>query len=124
MTTSVVRAIKTSQQEAAATDLDSWGARPGAVGEAATSGMSLLARQDLPQVGTTGIWDCTPGRWTVAARPVTEVSFIVAGRGRVTDSDGEVHEISVGDVLVLPAGWSGQWEIVERLRKIYVLAPE
>lgn len=124
MPTAVVRAIKASQSEVATAPLQPWGQRPGATGEANTSGRSLLAHEDLPGVGLAGIWDCTPGSWTVVGRPLTEVSCIVSGRGRVTDADGEALDIGPGDVLVLPPGWSGEWEVFERLRKVYALAPQ
>ena len=120
MSTTIVRAIKAGQTEVVSGPLDSWGQRPGARGEAATRGRKLLDQEGQPAVG---IWDCTPGSWTVTDRQDTEVSTILAGRGRITDSDGEQQEIGPGDVLVLPLGWSGRWEILEPLRKVYVVVP-
>ena len=123
MTSTVVRAIKTANEEVIRGPLESWGRRPEATGDAQTSGRTFLPHEDLPVVGSTGIWESTAGRWTVAARPITEVAFIVAGRGRVTDADGGGHDLAAGDVLVLPAGWTGEWEIHEDLRKVYALIP-
>lgn len=124
MTTTVIRAIMSTLQDAETTPLDSWGRRPDARGDAQTSGKSLLAHDAVPVVGLTGIWESTPGSWHVDARPLTEVAVILSGRGRLTDTDGYVHDLGAGDVLVLPAGWSGEWTILDVMRKLYVVAPE
>jgi uncharacterized cupin superfamily protein len=68
------------------------------------------------------VWEGTPGSWTVENRPDTETSLVLSGRARITDDDGVMREIGPGDMLILPCGWSGRWEIVETLRKCYVVA--
>ncbi len=67
-----------------------------------------------------GVWECTPGGWAIHERPDTEVVHILEGRVRMTDSDGSTREIGPGDVMVLPKGWSGRWDILEFTRKLYV----
>lgn len=69
-----------------------------------------------------GLWECTPGGWSISERPDTEVVHILSGRVRMTDLDGAVTEIGAGDVMVLPKGWSGRWDILETTRKLYVIA--
>jgi uncharacterized cupin superfamily protein len=40
----------------------------------------------------------------------------------VTNHDGSgARKIKAGDLLVLPIGWRGEWEIHEQMRKTYVL---
>ena len=39
-----------------------------------------------------------------------------------TDAGGTAVELTAGDVLVLPKGWSGRWDILEPVRKLYVIA--
>jgi uncharacterized protein len=69
-----------------------------------------------------GIWECTPGGWHIEDRPDTEVVHILAGRVRMTDdTDGSTREIGPGEVMVLPKGWSGRWDILETTRKLYVV---
>ncbi len=68
-----------------------------------------------------GTWGCTPGGWQIENRPDTEVVHIVSGRARITDHDGESYEVGPGDVFVLPAGWSGRWDVLEDLEKLYVI---
>lgn len=75
-----------------------------------------------PLSGTvTGIWSCTPGSWYVEPRTNTEVAHILAGRARITDAGGHEQHVGAGDVLVLPVGWAGRWEIIEEARKLYVI---
>lgn len=70
----------------------------------------------------TGIWECTPGGWHIENRPDTEVVHILSGRVRMSDdSDGSTREIVEGDVMVLPRGWSGRWDVLETTRKLYVV---
>jgi uncharacterized cupin superfamily protein len=48
------------------------------------------------------------------------VCYIVSGRVRVTDNgSGNVYEVKAGDVVVQPKGWTGRWEVLETVRKVY-----
>lgn len=67
-----------------------------------------------------GIWECTPGGWSIERRTNTEVVRILAGRARITDADGAIRELVPGSQVVLPRGWSGRWDITETVRKLYV----
>lgn len=67
-----------------------------------------------------GIWQCTPGGWAIVDRPDTETIHVLEGRARITDADGTVHDLGEGDAIVLPRGWSGRWDIIETVRKLYV----
>jgi len=66
-----------------------------------------------------GSWGCTQGAFAGSAnRPTTEIFLVVEGVGDVIDLDGTVHSWRAGDVVVLPKGWSGQWDVREPIRKI------
>jgi uncharacterized cupin superfamily protein len=95
------------------------GQRPGA-----DSGDPQIAvRTVAPEaVGNLGIWECQPGGWPVINRPDTEFTYIISGRARLTDdSTGEVTEITGGDLVILPPGWTGRWDVLETVRKIYAI---
>jgi len=97
--------------------LSSAGQRPGA-----DSGDPQL--HTLPvDTGTTakiGIWECAPGGWPVVDRPDTETCYIISGRATLTDEEsGKTVEISAGDLVILPPGWTGRWDVTETLRKAY-----
>lgn len=67
-----------------------------------------------------GIWACTEGGWTIIDRADTETIHLLAGRATITDADGTTHRLEPGATIVLPRGWSGRWDIVEPVRKLYV----
>ena len=70
----------------------------------------------------TGVWECQPGGWPVVDRTDTEVCYILSGRAVLTDTKtGETTEIAGGSFLVLPKGWSGRWDVIEPVRKIYAI---
>lgn len=85
------------------------------------------ATRPLVSIGSTcstsvGSWWCSEGGWpSLALRPTTEVFFVFSGIGRVTDLDGMWHEFGPGDTVILPKGWSGRWDIIEPIHKVWVV---
>jgi len=75
---------------------------------------------EAPDDVRVGVWEAEPGGWPIVNRPDTETCHIVSGRATITDdATGEKQEISVGDVMVFPKGWSGRWDVTETIRKVY-----
>jgi uncharacterized cupin superfamily protein len=53
-------------------------------------------------------------------RPDTGTCYILSGRATVIDAaTGERYEVSAGDVIVQPRGWSGRWDVSETIGKVY-----
>lgn len=101
-------------------ELTPTGPRAGAdSGDPQTANTTIYASDD--GCITVGVWECTPGGWSITDRPDTETCSILAGRATITDADGTVHPLSAGTVITLPRGWSGRWDITETLRKAYVV---
>lgn len=67
----------------------------------------------------TGIWECTPGRFTADRTQNAEVCHLLTGRVTLHNSDGTSQEIRAGEMFALPLGWRGEWTIHEQTRKIY-----
>lgn len=67
-----------------------------------------------------GVSECEPGAWRVH---YTEEEYcrILAGRSLLTNSDGVVRKVVAGDEFVIPSGFEGIREVVERPRKAYVI---
>ena len=101
--------------------LESTGPRAGADhGEPMTGLAEMYSATD----SSAGLWECTPGGWHIESRPNTEFVHILSGRVRMTDdADGSEREIGPGDLMVLPKGWSGRWEVLEPTKKFYVIVP-
>ena len=88
----------------------------------ADSGSPMTGTRTLLDAGPLqcGIWECSPGGWSITNRPNTEVVHILRGAARITDADGTVHLLRPGTVHVFPLGWSGRWDIDETIRKVFV----
>jgi uncharacterized protein len=103
----------------AADRLEPTGRRAGA-----DSGDAQTATRVLHAAGAheVGVWECTPGGWEVVEREDTETVLVLSGRARLTERGRPPVEIGPGDLVVLPRGWSGRWEILATLRKVFVVA--
>ncbi|MBI2380685.1 MAG: cupin domain-containing protein [Gammaproteobacteria bacterium] len=70
-----------------------------------------------------GVWECEPGAWKVFYdQNEDEFCYIVQGRFRLHDSQGQYKEFKAGDAFVIPGGFEGVWETLETVRKLYVIA--
>ncbi|KAF1067965.1 MAG: hypothetical protein GAK45_01518 [Pseudomonas citronellolis] len=67
-----------------------------------------------------GIWEGEPGQWQVN---YTEHEYceILQGVSVIRDADGGARTVRAGDRFVIPAGFSGTWEVLESCRKVYVI---
>ena len=71
---------------------------------------------------STGFWECDPGMWRIAfAANKQEFFQVIQGRVRLHDADGRFQEIGPGDAAIIPPGFTGAFEVVEAVRKYYVL---
>ncbi len=101
-------------------DLVDWGAQPDMV-EGASRSTGRLLHKGPGNSPETGVWDCTPGRWRLTL-PRDEFCHFVRGRARYISDEGEVIDVAPGTCVVFPAGWSGEAEIFETIRNIYMLS--
>jgi|HubBroStandDraft_4_1064222.scaffolds.fasta_scaffold308403_2 uncharacterized cupin superfamily protein len=67
-----------------------------------------------------GIWHSERGRWTIL---YTEEEFcrMLEGVSVLTDQAGSQVTVRAGDEFVIPAGFSGTWEVLEPTRKRFVI---
>ncbi len=69
-----------------------------------------------------GIWECEVGRWRIQMDPTEhEYMVVLAGRCRLHATDGTFTEAGPGEALVIPAGFAGSFEVLETLRKHFVI---
>ena len=97
---------------------------PGGQRAGADQGDPQIAYHSLaPEAsGNLGVWECDPGGWPVVDRPDTEFTYILSGKALLTDENsGQVIEISSGDLVILPPDWTGRWDILEPVRKVYAI---
>ena len=75
---------------------------------------------DSSQQFFAGRWSSTRGTWRVRYTE-NELCVMMAGRVTLTGHDGTVNSFAAGDAFVIPAGFSGTWEVVEDCTKIYAI---
>ena len=103
--------------------LSDWGFRAGAEAEGTCKigGKIMSAANGVKS----GLWECTPGTFTVAERPNVESITILSGVVRLTDlGTGVATVLTAGDSAVLELGSSVKWEVLETVRKFFVIAPQ
>ncbi|MDP2245250.1 cupin domain-containing protein [Pseudomonas sp.] len=67
-----------------------------------------------------GIWEGAVGQWTVNYSE-HEYCEILEGVSVLRDAHGNAKTVRTGDRFVIPAGFSGTWEVLEACRKVYVI---
>lgn len=105
-------------------DLQSLPLNPGGLRAGADQGDPQIATQQLAREasGNLGVWECEPGGWPVINRADTEFTYILSGVALLTDkASGRVVEVTGGDLIILPPGWSGRWDVIKTVRKVYAI---
>jgi len=68
-----------------------------------------------------GVWECEPGRWRIAFPATRQEYFhVLSGRVRLHGPDGAT-DIGPGQGAVIPPGFEGEFEVLEAVRKQFVL---
>jgi uncharacterized protein len=68
----------------------------------------------------TGIWECTPGKVSCTYEE-WEFCHFIEGKAILTNENGKKWTVKKGDGFIIPAGFKGTWETVEKVRKHYVI---
>ncbi|MBM3521297.1 MAG: cupin domain-containing protein [Alphaproteobacteria bacterium] len=67
-----------------------------------------------------GIWESTPDKVPVDYSE-WEFCHFIAGKAVLTNDKGRKWTLKAGDAFIIPAGFKGTWETVEKVRKHYVI---
>ncbi|PKM28903.1 MAG: transcriptional regulator [Gammaproteobacteria bacterium HGW-Gammaproteobacteria-11] len=67
-----------------------------------------------------GVWEAEPGHWTISYSE-HEYCEILEGESILHDQQGGSRRLVTGDRFVIPAGFVGSWEVLQRTRKVYVI---
>lgn len=69
-----------------------------------------------------GVWACEVGSWRIEMGATEdEFFFVTQGRCRLVDEAGVGVEAGAGESLVIPAGFKGVFEVLEPMRKHYMI---
>ena len=75
---------------------------------------------DTSQQFFAGRWSATRGKWRVRYTE-NELCVMTAGKVIIESADGERMSFGAGDAFVVPAGFTGTWEVIEDCAKIYAI---
>ena len=67
-----------------------------------------------------GTWECEPGKLQLDL-DITEFCHLLKGHWILTSESGAITEIKAGDSWTFPKGWKGVAEVVETVRKVYLI---
>ncbi|HET7756537.1 MAG TPA: cupin domain-containing protein [Steroidobacteraceae bacterium] len=67
-----------------------------------------------------GRWAATRGKWRVRYTE-NELCVLTAGRVVLESAAGERSVFGPGDAFVVPAGFTGSWEVLEDCVKVYAI---
>ena len=67
-----------------------------------------------------GEWGAEVGCWKISYTQ-NEYFHILSGKSILRDIDGNELTVVTGDKIFIPAGFEGEWEVVEPTQKIYVI---
>lgn len=69
-----------------------------------------------------GIWACETGAWRIVFAEGKEEFFcVISGRVRLSNEAGDSWEFGPGEAAVIPAGFRGEFRVLEPVRKYYVI---
>jgi uncharacterized cupin superfamily protein len=75
---------------------------------------------DVTQQFFAGRWAASRGKWRVRYTE-NELCVMTAGRVVIESEAGQRNTFGAGDAFVVPAGFSGTWEVLEDCCKIYAI---
>lgn len=109
-----------SFKDLASIELGAFKAKPTAfaAGQMEASATLWMSEDKLVQAG---VWECTPGRFSADRSTSSEMCHIISGRAVLKTIEGAERVLKAGDFLVLPRGWRGEWDILEQVRKLYIM---
>ena len=67
-----------------------------------------------------GEWGAEEGCWKISYTE-NEYFHILTGKSVLRDSVGNEVELNPGDKMCIPAGFEGEWEVLEATTKVFVI---
>ena len=75
---------------------------------------------DSSQQFFAGRWSATRGKWRVRYTE-NELCVMTAGKVVIESTGGERMSFAAGDAFVIPAGFTGTWEVLDDCAKVYAI---
>ena len=100
--------------------------------DSATPAKEIMRKPDGGYVGETivhknadetvqiGVWEADVSKTKLIDYPFTEYVLMISGRVVIINDDGTSNEFAAGDTFVMPKGFTGIWDIRERMKKQHI----
>jgi uncharacterized protein len=75
---------------------------------------------DRTQQFFAGRWSATRGKWQLRYTE-NELCVMTAGKVVIESTGGERMSFAAGDAFVIPAGFTGTWEVLDDCAKVYAI---
>ena len=101
-------------------ELADWGTVAKPIGEPVSTECGQLMFRRQNGSSEMGLWECTPGRWRCEVEK-DEFCYFLSGKSVYTADTGETITVEAGMAAAFPAGWKGDCEVFETVRKVYMV---
>lgn len=79
-----------------------------------------IIHRNADSTAQVGVWEADVSKTRLTNYPFTEYVLMISGRLVIINDDGTEHEFTPGDTFVMPKGWTGVWDIRERMKKQHI----
>lgn len=101
-------------------ELNDWGAVAAPLGRPVSLQSGVLTFRHADGTAETGLWQCTPGKWRCDVTR-DEFCYFLAGEALYTPDGGAPFTVRAGVAATFPAGWRGTCEVLQTVRKVYMV---
>lgn len=98
----------------AAADLGAHTPKPTATTPGMTEAVLVLWKNDRIE---TGLWESNAGSFAAVRDGYSEICTIISGEATITAEGEEPIEYRAGDMIAMPSGWAGVWDVPVAVRK-------
>lgn len=109
--------------KADAADIGAYAPKPTSITENQCEAARVVWESENGRIDT-GLWEATPGTFTATRDGYTEICTFLSGRVTITGEGEEPVIYGAGDIIVMPSGWRGTWDVHETVRKHYTLVSD
>lgn len=100
-----------------------WEVIPTAAGDPNPPGEEVVASRSGDARFSFGLWKRLPETGPMEP-PYHEIAVMIEGEVEVTESDGRVHRVGPGDVLITPKGSRAIWKALSPVKKFWAIYKE
>jgi len=79
-----------------------------------------IIHKDAEETVQIGVWEADVSKTKLINYPFTEYALMISGRVVIINDDGTSSEFKAGDTFVIPKGFTGIWDIRERMKKQHI----